>query len=220
MPELSFRVESARAVPFSASPTIAFGLEVRNDDPEEVIHSVVLRAQIQLDVSRRNYGAEEQERLADLFGEPARWARTLRPMLWANIGMTVPLFHGHTGVELHVPCTFDFNIAATKYFDGLSQGEVPVSFLFSGTVFHTGEKGLLTAAPIPWSKEAHYRMPVSVWKDMMDVYYPNTAWLNLRRDVFDRLNRYKTRAGLPTWEMALERLLDEKAATLSGAGAA
>ncbi|HEY3838664.1 MAG TPA: DUF6084 family protein [Bryobacteraceae bacterium] len=218
MPDLSFRVESARPVEFAASPMIAFSLEVRNSDPEELIHSVALRAQVQLEVTRRQYSQDEQERLLDLFGEPSRWAHTLRSMLWANVGMTVPPFHKSTVVDLQVPCTFDFNVAATKYFDGLAQGEVPLCFLFSGTIFHSGEKGL-KAAPIPWSKEALYRMPVSVWKEMMDAYYPNTAWLGLRRDVFDRLNRYKTRAGLPTWEMALERLLDEKAAAMSGAGA-
>ena len=42
---------------------------------------------------------------------------------------------------------------------------------------------------------------------MMERYYPNTAWLCLRQDVFDRLYRYKSRRGLPTWEQALEGLL-------------
>ena len=36
---------------------------------------------------------------------------------------------------------------------------------------------------------------------------PNTAWLCLRKDVFDRLDRYRRDNGLPTWERALERLL-------------
>jgi hypothetical protein len=41
----------------------------------------------------------------------------------------------------------------------------------------------------------------------MDQHYPNSAWLSLRREVFDRLSTYKSRQGLPTWEDALERLL-------------
>jgi hypothetical protein len=56
-------------------------------------------------------------------------------------------------------------------------------------------------------QEAAFRLPVRVWKDMMSIYYPNTAWLCLRKDVFDQLYRYKRRHGLPTWEEAIERLL-------------
>jgi hypothetical protein len=42
---------------------------------------------------------------------------------------------------------------------------------------------------------------------MMDCYYPNSAWLSLRRDVFDRLFQFKTQNGIPTWEQALEKML-------------
>ena len=42
---------------------------------------------------------------------------------------------------------------------------------------------------------------------MMDEHYPNTAWLCLRRDVFERLHQYKTDRGIPTWEQALESML-------------
>ncbi len=39
---------------------------------------------------------------------------------------------------------------------------------------------------------------------MMDHYYPNTAWLPLRKDLFDRLCRHKGRHALPTWDAAVE----------------
>jgi hypothetical protein len=107
-----------------------------------------------------------------------------------------------------VPCTYDFNVAVTKYFDALDNGEVPLTLLFSGTVFY--ENGALQAAPIPWDREASYRLPVSVWRDMMEHYYPNSAWLCLRKDVFDRLYEYKRRRALATWEQALESLLAEQ----------
>jgi len=42
---------------------------------------------------------------------------------------------------------------------------------------------------------------------MMDHYYPNTAWLCLRRDVFERLHRYKVERAIPTWEQALESII-------------
>jgi predicted alpha-1,6-mannanase (GH76 family) len=50
-------------------------------------------------------------------------------------------------------------------------------------------------------------VPIRIWKEMMDQYYPDTAWLCLRREVFDRLYEFKSRSGIPTWEQALERLL-------------
>ncbi len=107
-------------------------------------------------------------------------------------------------VDLPVPCTYDFNVAITKYFYALEEGEIPVTLLFSGTMFYDGEDGALQVAQIPWDKEAAFRLPVSVWKEMMEQYYPNSAWLCLRKDVFDRLYQYKSREGIPTWEQALE----------------
>ncbi len=41
----------------------------------------------------------------------------------------------------------------------------------------------------------------------MDAYYPNLAFLQLRRDVYDRLYQYKVKHGIPTWEQALEAML-------------
>ena len=113
------------------------------------------------------------------------------------------------GVEMQVPCTFDFNVAATKYFHGVENGEIPLCFLFSGTGLLRRRRRAPQVAPISWSKETRFRLPVETWRDMMEAYYPNTAWLCLRRDVFERLYQYKVRHGLPTWEAALERILPE-----------
>jgi hypothetical protein len=208
MPDLNFRVEKAEPVSYAAAPALCLKLRVDNANPHEVIQTVALRCQIQLEVTRRQYTAQEQENLIDLFGDPARWGQTLRNRLWVNVSQNVPSFQGTTLVDMEVPCTFDFNIAATKYFHGLAGGEVPLCLMFSGTVFYADEDGALKAAPISWNKETKYRLPVQVWKDMMDAYYPNTAWFNLHRDVFDRLNRYKMKHGIPAWEQLLERLLD------------
>jgi hypothetical protein len=209
MPDLNFRVEAAEPVTFAATPALVLKLGIDNADPREVIHTVALRCQIQMEVTRRRYSSEEQEHLIDLFGEPGRWGQTLRSMLWTNVTTMVSRFQGSTVADLQVPCTFDFNIAATKYFHGLADGEVPLCLMFSGTVFYADQSGALQAAPISWNKETRYRLPVRVWKDMMDLYYPNTAWLSLRRDVFDRLNQYKMSHGIPAWEQVMERLLSE-----------
>jgi hypothetical protein len=80
--------------------------------------------------------------------------------------------------------------------------------MFSGAVFYDGGDGSPQVAPISWSKETRFRLPVQTWRSLMDTYYPNVAWLCLRRDVFDRLYQYKVRQGIPTWEAALEKILE------------
>ena len=207
MPDLNFKVDEAAVVPFAIAPTLALKLRIANADPAEAIHTVALRCQIQIDVTRRRYSAEEQASMRDLFGEPERWSQTLRSLLWTHVSVVVPGFTGSTVAELPIHCTFDFNVAVTKYVEGLTGGEIPLNLLFSGTVFHAGPDEVLQVAPISWEKEARFSLPVKVWREMMDAYYPNTAWLNLRRDVFDRLYQYKMQHGMPTWEQALESVL-------------
>jgi len=207
MPDLNFSAESAEAVPFAASPAISLKLRVTNTLADESIHTIALRAQIQIESTRRRYSDAEKAKLLDLFGEPVRWSRTLRSMLWTHANVVIPGFAGSTTADLQIPCTFDFNVAATKYFHGVSDGEIPLNLLFSGTVFYALPDGTLQVTPIPWNKEARFRLPVQVWRQMMDEYYPNSAWLAIQRDVFERLYEFKVRNGIPSWEEALERLL-------------
>jgi Family of unknown function (DUF6084) len=213
MPDLSFQIEGAGVVPYAATPTLGLKLLIHNSVPDELIHTIALRAQIQIEANRRRYTPMEQERLLDLFGEPDRWSQTLRSLLWTHSNLMVPGFTGSsTAVELQIPCTFDFNIAATKYFEGLAEGDIPLLVMFSGTVFYAEPDSPLQVGPISWNQEARFRLPVKTWREMMDAYYPNSAWLSLRRDVFDRLYRYKMQRGIPTWEQALEEMLDQEAA--------
>jgi hypothetical protein len=212
MPDLSFKIEGAEVAKFSASPLIAFKLRVTNADPAETIYSVALRSQIQIEVTRRRYTVEDQEKLRDLFGDADRWSQTLRNLLWTHVNVNVPPFQGSTVVDLPVPCTFDFNVGATKYFHGLGDGDVPLCVMFSGTVFYSAAGEQMQVSPISWEKETRFSMPVKVWREMMDSYYPNTAWLCLRRDIFERVYDYKVRHGIPTWEQALENMLQAEEA--------
>jgi hypothetical protein len=205
MPDLNFRVESAGVLEYAATPSLGFKLRIDNRQ-EEPIRSITLATQIRILTNRRHYTTGEQERLWEVFGDAQRWGETLQSMLWIHATVVVPAFTGSTTVDLTVPCTYDFEVVSAKYFHHLEEGEIPLEFLFSGTVFYAGEIGL-QAVQIPWEKEAHYRLPVSVWRQMMEHYFPNSAWLRLRRDVFDRLCAYKTRHGAPTWEAVLEQLL-------------
>jgi hypothetical protein len=200
-------VEHAQALPFAAAPTIAFRLCLKNANAEHPIQSVALRCQILIEAARRHYAVQERESLRDLFGEPDRWSQTLRSLLWTHVSVHVPAFSGTVMVDLPVPCTFDFNVAAAKYFHALQDQDVPLCFQFSGTIFYAAGNGALQIEQIGWDKEARFRLSSQVWRDMMDHYYPDSAWLRLRRDAFDRLYDYKRREGMATWEEAIESLL-------------
>jgi Family of unknown function (DUF6084) len=98
-------------------------------------------------------------------------------------------------------------VVSTKYFHALEEGEMPLEFLFSGSVFYRRGAGGLQIVQIPWEKEAQFRLPVRLWKQTMDHYFPNSVWLRLHQDTFNRLYGYKVHKGLPTWEAAFEELL-------------
>jgi Family of unknown function (DUF6084) len=185
MPELHFKIEAAEAVEHAAAPLIALKLRVTNLPASEAIHTLTLRCQVQIEPAKRRYVPQEQEKLLDLFGTPERWSRTVRPLLWMNTTVAVPGFTDNVVVDLELPCTFEF----------------------SGTVFYQGADEALQVAQVPWDREANFRLPVSVWKEMMEMHFPNVAWLCLRRDVFEQLYEYKVRHGLPTWEQAISRAL-------------
>lgn len=206
MPELQFKIEGSEAVAHAAVPMLALKLRITNQPPEQAIHSITLRCQVQIEPTRRRYTPPEQELLRDLFGEPERWSRTVRSMLWMNTTVAVPAFTGSTLVDLELPCSFDFNVATTKYFHALQTGEIPLCILYSGTVFYPGDGGALQVAHIPWDRENNYGFPAATWNQMMEAYYPNSAWLRLERDTFDRLYQYKVRHGILTWEKLLDRL--------------
>ena len=214
MPELTFTIEGAEPLLFAAAPQLAFKLRIVSSPADQTIQTVALRSQIQIETTRRRYTPEEQNRLFDLFGEPDRWSSTLRTMLWTHAQTIVPRFEGATAVDLHVPCTFDFNVAATKYFDGLEACELPLNFLFSGTVFYQDAAGSLQVMQISWDKEARYRLAVKAWAEMMEQYYPNSVWLRLSRDVFDKLAAHKQRRGFVTWDHALDDLVADVATTV------
>ncbi len=208
MPELDFTVSGAKAVEFAAGPCLALELTVENRVPGEALASLSLQCQLRIVPPARRYSPEEQQGLTELFGEPARWGKAMPPsFLWTHCQKGVPAFEGRTQVELTVPCTFDFTVGATKYFHALQEGEVPLSLLFSGTVFFRGEDDALAVWPVPWTKEASYRLPVALWKQTVEHYHPNSAVLRLRRDLFDQLHALKRARGLATFDEALELLL-------------
>jgi hypothetical protein len=61
---------------------------------------------------------------------------------------------------------------------------------------------------MPWDREAEFRLPIAVWREVMDQHFPDSAWLRVRRDRFDALVAYKARAGHLTWDHAIDALLE------------
>jgi Family of unknown function (DUF6084) len=204
MPELAFTVTGAERVEFAAVPTLRFALRIESGEP---VRSILLDTQIQIAARRRPYDAAAHDRLFELFGPAADWGTTLRTLLWSRITTVVPAFTGATVAELDVPCSYDLEVVASRYFDALSDGTVPLEFLFSGSVFASGPGGALQVTRLSWEQEAGYDLPVAVWRETMERYFRGTAWLRVRKDMFDRLSAYKSRNALATWEEALDALL-------------
>jgi hypothetical protein len=194
------------AVAHSVAPLLEIRVGITNTPEDEPIQSVLLTAQIQIQAPQRRYTADEKEKLLELFGPPDDWGRTLRNRFWTHANTTVGPFNGATEAILPVPCTADLNVTASKYFYALEDGEVSLLFLFSGSVFYTAA-GRLQISPISWNKECAYRMQVRAWHELMERHYPNTAWLSLRRDIFERLYAHKRRHTFISWEQTIEHLL-------------
>ncbi len=209
-PELSFEVERATVLAHAAVPTLSF--ELRIDGPQGVaIRAVLLNVQIQIAARRRGYDQGDEQRLVELFGTPDRWGATLSTLPWVRTTVAVAPFCDSTVVELPVACSYDLEVAASKYFNGVDRGEVPLEFLFSGSVFYANGAGQLQTARITWESEAEFALPVRIWKEAIERHFPGAAWLRLDRESFERLNDYKSRNALPTWEAALDSLLEQEA---------
>ena len=131
-------------------------------------------------------------------------------MHWTQATLLVPAFRGEAVVDLPLPCGTDFDASIAKYFESLDAGEVPLTLLFSGTVFHARPDGALSAAPLPWTSEASFALPVSVYRDAYERHHPDRVLLAIPRGVLERLRRYKTASGVATWAQAIDALLLER----------
>ena len=205
-PDLDFAIARAGPLEHAAGPTLRFELEISS---AAAIRSVALNAEIRIAATRRAYDEAAQRRLVELFGRPEDWARNLRSLHWTTANVTVLPFTGRTTVDLLVPCSYDLEVAGAKYLNALDDGDVPLEFLFSGTVFYTGEDGRLQIARISWEKETAHRLPVAVWREAIERHFPGAGWLRLDRRTFERLSDYKARHALLTWEDTIEALLRE-----------
>ena len=207
MAELTFGCTQATAARYAATPALTFKLTIAEKSGVRV-HAIALRCQIRIEPQRRRYTAAEAQRLHDLFGDTSRWADTVKPIQLAMVSTMVPAFTSLTEVDLQVPCTYDLEVASARYLYGLDDGTIPLLLLFSGTVFVVQGTGY-SVELIPWSSEAAYRMPVSVWREVVDLHFPGSAWLRCSRETLDALSAFKSRHALPTWDATLTALLTQ-----------
>lgn len=205
MAELVFDCIGAKPDKYAVVPSMSFILRITETTGQRV-DAIALRCQIRIEPARRRYSAEEAERLNDLFGDTARWSDTLKPLQLTTVATMVPGFSGSTEIDLPVAFTYDLEIGSTRYFTGLEDGEIPLLLLFSGTVFSSVD-GRLRIQQVPWSKEAHFRLPLRVWREAIDVHFPDSAWIKTSASVLDELLAFKSRNALPTWDATLTALL-------------
>jgi Family of unknown function (DUF6084) len=212
IPDLHFGVEGSGSLDYAAVPTLKFALRIDATSGQPV-RSILLDVQIQIAARQRGYEADVQERLLELFGAPERWGTTLRTLPWLRTTIVVPPFSDSTLVDLLVPCTYDLEVTASRYFAALDDGVIPLEFLFSGSVFFAAPGGALQTSRIAWDHEVDYRLPVAVWKETMNQHFPKSAWLRLGADSFDRLCLYKATHAFESWDATIDSLLGEHGAT-------
>lgn len=209
MADLTFDCIGATADRYAVMPSISMTLRISETSGQR-IDAIALRCQIRIEPTRRRYSPAEEQRLKDLFGETTQWADTLKPMQFTNVSTMVAGFRGSTEIQLPVTFSYDLEIGSGRYFASLEAGEIPLLLLFSGTIFSVTD-GRLQVQQVPWSKEATYRLPVSVWQEAVDVHFPNSGWIMMSRQTLDELQRFKTRRALPTWDATVSALLAEAA---------
>jgi hypothetical protein len=205
--ELTFTVLDVVAEPYSATPQLNARIGIAHGD-DEPIQAIALRCQIRIEPLRRPYSDDEADGLADLFGPRQRWVNTQRTFLWQHGTAMVQGFTGVTEISMPLECTYDFEVAASKYLHALRDGAVPLLFLFSGTVFVQGERRF-SVHQVSWECEAQHEMPVSVWNDLIRMHYPNAGWVRLGHDTVSALAAYKSARGMLDFEDAVTTLLAE-----------
>jgi hypothetical protein len=206
MTELSFTCLDVQFERYAVAPTLLFRLRIDAAAGQRV-RAIALRCQIRIEPQLRAYGEQEGERLRELFGERGRWGDTLKPFQFANTSTVIPSFTDSIETDVAVPCSYDMEVAAGRYFHALEDGEIPLILLFSGTIFGDGEQSLWIQQ-VPWHAESRYRMPVAVWQEMMNIHFPGSGWLRLRRDTIDALAEVRATYALPSWDDAVIKVLD------------
>ncbi|SCK52105.1 DUF6084 family protein [Streptomyces sp. WMMB 322] len=215
LPDLDFTVTGARPMADAAVPTLVFRLALARSGGGRV-RSVSLNTDVRIAVARRRYDRADRLVMARLFGQPEQWATSMHPLTWARISTVVPPFDERAESDLPVPCSRDMELAVTSYFHGVRDGEIPLEFLFSGTVFHDGPDGRLRTAQISWTKDAAFRLPAALWHEVTGRYDGGTNWLPLSPGTYGELTAHRDRHALTSWDETVSDLLSRAGNTAGG----
>ena len=211
MLDLNFTVETAEAEPHAAAPLLIFKLRIAQTVTAQeptTIPAIALSARSALS---RLAAATPPTKRKSCSTCSAR-ARDGGKLSAVRFGPMPALSYRHLPAKRSSTCRSRVRSISTSRRPSISTRWQTVkcpSACSSAARFSTPiETAILQVSQIPWEKEASFRLPVQVWKNMMELYYPKSAWLCLERDTFDRLYRYKSSRGLPTWEQAIDMLID------------
>src|SRR5581483_11506849 len=144
MTHFQFDIIDAIAEAHAASPMIRLRMRVREvdqavqtlaDGPRVFaqvarVDAIAMRVQVQIDPARRVYSENEKALFGQLFGPRERWAHSVRPMQWADLGITVGRFTGEGTFEIPIPCSYDLHVASSKYLSALEDGTIPIRLFF------------------------------------------------------------------------------------------
>jgi hypothetical protein len=209
-PDPEFSVVGVRTVRYAAAPMLALDLAV-SEPSGRPVYMIALTIQLMIEPARRSYDDGTRDRLIELFGAPERWSVTTRSLVWAHLDVLVPAFTGSVIVPVPIAANYDLEVAATKYLHALPDGEAPLALHFNGMVYYPAQDGGLQMVLVPWTRSVDFRMPVSVWKETIEHYYPNTGWVGLRSETLEALQRRKVDRGHATFDACVAELLDEGA---------
>ncbi len=206
-PEMTFEVLGAAHEPFAAQPTLRFELGASEPSGRE-IYAVTLTAQINFDPARRDYDPQTKEDLFELFGAPERWPATTRSFLWTHATALVHSFTGAITFGMEVPCTADLEMVASRYISALPDGDVPLSFHFTGRILYAAPDQRVQVVHLPWTTKAEYRMPVSIWRNMIKHHHGESGFAALHNDTLVALKNYKRARGLHTLDACVLDLIE------------
>jgi len=116
-------------------------------------------------------------------------------------------FTGEIETELALPCTYDLEVIGARYLHALDAGDVPLNLLFSGTIFTKGATGF-EVEQVPWACEARWALPVRVWRDMIDAFFPSSGYVRVSADVLKELAAFRARHDLISWDETMRHLLE------------
>lgn len=203
--DLRFRVADITPQRYAVTPTLEARIAI-SSTADDFIHAIALRCQIRIQPLRRTYTDQEAAGLLDMFGPRERWSATQQAFPWLHATAMVTGFSDSTTVTLPLPCTYDVEVVASKYFHALRAGTIPLQFLFSGTIFGSGERAL-HVRNVSWNCEDGYDMPVAVWRELIAQHYPDSGWVRLSHQSITALSDVKCRRGLLDLDDAISTLV-------------